>query len=448
MKSQHQQIRDILDAAQYPVDPKHESDFKAVLLNDRKRRRRNILWFVLCCLGMLMSGYGVLSALKEPPEPAKETEHTIDPAASVSVLPPHKTSFGASVESGIRPEVTETLQGAIDEKNAGNSGLIPLAGNPAVISQTTQQVINKKSSTTSLVDPLSIGILRESFTGELPAENDVSIKTKITVDEVDVAIVNPVQSANAPETEHATSVDLLNTALTYVITQEREIAESGPIVPTLQKSGRNRVHYGLSGALYPATGLLAKSEVKAGYGFHLGSYATYAITPRLQFRADAGFSRLDGGFTYLKESTTEEYGFTLSRNEHSLSVQKLYSGFASAEIGLKRGKHMFCFGLQGQYLYGARGDIQRMEYAQDVQSQTVYTSENVWLETEDMRKIALQGIAGVRAQIKRRLELAALIHIPITQTLKQPAGTSRYQYRVKTHGVYPQFTLSYQINQQ
>jgi hypothetical protein len=223
---------------------------------------------------------------------------------------------------------------------------------------------------------------------------------------------------------------------------------SAHITPLIRRADLNRVHYGFTGAVSPATDLFATGGAGAGLGFQVGGYINYSISPGLQARMGAGFSRVDGGFTFIKHSTTEEYGFTSTRTEHFLSVHQLYAGYASAEIGLKRGGQLFCVGLQGQYLYGARGDIERMEYSQELQPVAMHVSEGVWIETIDMRKVSIEGTAGVSTRVTRRLELAARVHIPITRTLRQPAGTTFYQYQVRNHNMYPQVTLSYQLNQQ
>jgi hypothetical protein len=208
------------------------------------------------------------------------------------------------------------------------------------------------------------------------------------------------------------------------------------------------MHYGLTGAVSPATDLLSPGIAGSGFGFQLGGYVSYSITPRWFARAGAGFSKDDGGFSYMKESITEEYGFTSTRNEHFLSVHQLYAGYAALEVGVKSGRHLLSAGLQGKYLYGARGDIERMEYTQELQPAAMYVSENVWIETGDMRKISIEGTVGVRSNVSRRLELAVMIHLPITRTLRQPVVSTFYQYQVSNHSVYPQITLSYQLNQQ
>jgi hypothetical protein len=129
-------------------------------------------------------------------------------------------------------------------------------------------------------------------------------------------------------------------------------------------------------------------------------------------------------------------------------VDRLYAGYLSTEVGLQRGKKMFCAGLLGQYLYGARGDILIIQHASIEQSPVITESNNVWIETRDMDRFSLHALAGMRAKMSRRVELALFLRIPVTHTLKKQTDSNGYQFDIQSHGITPHFTLSYQINQQ
>jgi hypothetical protein len=180
----------------------------------------------------------------------------------------------------------------------------------------------------------------------------------------------------------------------------------------------------------------------------VGGYASIRLTPGTRLRADGGFSYLDGGFSYIKQSISQQYGFAALHETHTLTIEELYTGYVSAELGLRRGKNTFCFGLLGQYMYGARGDIESTRRASNEQTPVTTRSENIWLSTLDMHKVSLHGVLGVRSRISRRWEAAALLRIPVTETVRIPGDASDYQFQVRSHGISPHFTMSYQINQQ
>ncbi len=494
MKSQYQQLRDILDATRYPVDPKHEADFRAILFSKKKPRRRNVLWFFLGCSGLLMAGYGVISSFSDAPA----VERFFDSDSSQESAFRSAPSQESVTISTDQQEIESTDLESTEVENSGSGIENPGSGiqtetndelkshNTEVSNSTNASAHTRKSTSTNPLESFSHNTLSKKEKA-LTKQNE-NIKTSSTNDIASASLLNKSESQfttisnsleTAPEsevisaTEHnqiseltednqGTQVDqsethqrtqwshdedLLNTPDASLSVNHRKVVETTPIIPSARRVHFNKVHYGVSAAWFPAGNLFMKSTLKTGYGYQIGGYATYRMTPQMQLRADAGFSKLDGGFTYIKVSTSQQYGFSVINQNHKLEVEKLFSAYASTEIGLKRGKNLFCFGLLGQYLYGARGDIESMEQGQ-IETPVITVSNDVWLSTKDMNKFSLQGTVGIRSHLTRRLQLAAIVRIPITHTVQSPKDNSLYEFQVKSHGISPQLSMSYQINQQ
>ncbi|HLF64841.1 MAG TPA: hypothetical protein VI603_13850 [Saprospiraceae bacterium] len=451
MRSQHKQIRDILDAAHYPVDPRHESEFNTMLLDDKKRRRRNLFWFCLCTLGILMAGYVLITLLQPQASPEKPLLQThAHEATSLLSVPSQENASASSAQ----------------EDMLNSSGGVSTAISPATENSGTAQVPHSIERQSSPAQPAmhNVRSIRKDAIKETPAHTNVvfapvlesrsdmtnSNSPTTPADDRNGDVWQDVRHTNEDIDEHRRihfSHEALTTPLALLTHEEQAIGDDASIIPALRKMTAHRIHYGVSGAWFPAGQLLMKTTLKTGYGFQLGGYASYRMTPRIQLRTDAGFSRLDGGFTYIKESATQQYSFSVLHQTNTLAVEQLFSGYASTEIGVKRGKNIYCIGLFGQFLYGARGDIE-IESALNEQIPTITSSEDVWLATRDMNRVSLHGSIGMRSRLTRRFELAAMVRIPITQMVRSPRETGAYTFEVTSHGISPQIMMSYQINQQ
>jgi len=477
MRYQDQQLREILDAVHYPVNPTHEAAFKTILLDDKRRSRRNLLWLCICGLGILAGGYGLVTATRVFQRAEQAIEKFTNPEQSTfrsatSASDAGTTLQGQAESSQNAAQNAQPLTEPVETSSTSSTttGAPGAAGtsssrknNSSTSTHSNNTVAGKQSGQTAVTtvsgksksslnqnksqNPSAIGGTDKSATSDATAtamkanhntaasprqpQNSSNIDSDQTPDQIN-------------RQSHGT--DLLNNNST-LLDADHEIADANEIIPSVHRVHKHRIHYGLSLAMYPAGSLFKKSAINTGFGYQVGGFATYRLNSRTQVRAEAGFAKLDGGFSYVKQSSSQQFGFSVLNQNHTLEAEKLYSGYASAEIGLINGKQIFSLGVISQYLYGARGDIETREHGQ-VETPIITRTENVWLSTRDIPKLSLHGTLGVRSKLSRRLELGALIRIPIMHTLREPSNLEEYQYTVKSHGVSPQFSLSYQLNQQ
>lgn len=497
MKTQYQQLRNILDAVVYPIDPAHEAAFKAMLAEDKKRRRKNLLLFLFSFAVLFAAGYLALSSLlqapvREVPVEVQPTEPTATAESTTSSTVPLSVSGNASdnisnsssqlfvgpassanaAVSQNAPESQKNTSGSnaplatnqmnTSESSAVNPGNSANAASPSsghrkelASSKGTQKILPNQSVTSAAKNeaqetPAVAMDTNKEVTGNQEVKTTPDMITDPQESLADAVTenkeANTVHSTNANDAHTVSGTQALQSDPSE-LAYNTEVA-SKEIIPALRKVQSRKLHYGVTGALFPTGQLLSKSSVKTGYGFNVGGYANYQIKPRTLLRADAGFSHIDGGFAYTKQSESEQFGFFAVHSTNTLSVDRLYAGYLSAEVGLQRGKKMFCAGVHGQYLYGARGDILIIQHASIEQSPVITESNNVWIETKDMDRFSLHALAGMRAKMSRRVELALFLRIPVTHTLKKQTDISGYQFDIQSHGITPHFTLSYQINQQ
>jgi hypothetical protein len=200
--------------------------------------------------------------------------------------------------------------------------------------------------------------------------------------------------------------------------------------------------------MWSPVGIFSNQPGASGNLFQFGGFGAYRLSPQWSLRANAGIGIQKGGFTFNKSSEYDVFGFGLNKERHEMHAEQLYAIHLSAEIGRHLGRHQIFGGLQGQYLYGARGDIRSEWLSVDVPLPKVTYSENVWLSVSDLQQLSMSALFGLRTEITSRLHVAASVQIPLLNTLRISGERADYVYELESPGIAPVLGLSYQLYQQ
>lgn len=452
MNTPEQHIRQILDAARFPVDPQHEAAFLQMLVSD-KRDRRLRGWLLLAFMFILFTLGATLAyfALRKPAVPA------ISPASHHEQPIENALHRGAAT---LQPSDDRTDSAADRTNDTSETASSPASQNTVsatdteMLSSTSQSVQAGSSSTSS---SLVSGNTPTRGTGSRNVNAvQPAVESAPTWSETLAADDTQQLSNSATELAEASSPrialhDLIAIPMLHSeplhYARDIHVANAASIIPAHRLSAPGRVHYGVSGTTFVAGQLLQDSPVSTGIGMQAGGYATYRLSPFTILRADAGFSLLDGGFTFTKESESEVYGFSSTIYNNMLQVDRLYSGFFGLEGGLIRGNKTFVIGVQGLYTYGARGAVHVLAHPADAPEPIVTSTENVWLSTTGLSRVSVSATTGIRMPLTRRIELGALLRIPVLGTVRTNTHQNGYFYTIQSPGIAPQLMLSYQINQ-
>ncbi len=437
MNLQEQYFRKILDAQRYPVNPEHERTFKALLLKE-KRRRRGML-FVFLLFGAALTTWLTTDLV----------QHSSEPRSNMPGVTPSAAVPSSSMAMQNIRETADTRE-TITTDDGGTSSVAQDRAQIAVYPEVDSQIQGSGTPAHTAATPdlstreaHAVEHISTHHTGRQPASKADLVNSAQNV--TDTGVQTPSKDIVA---HIESTADVAEGLLPQGESEAAASNETPPIIPAVRQEMARRFHYGVTGMWSPEGLTVSHANVSTGNAIQLGGYLTYRISPRLISRTDAGFGLLDGGFTFVKQSESQVFGFSLLTRQNSLTMKRLYSGYLSTEIGWTAGKYLLCAGLQGQYLYGARGDIRREELTLDAPSTRVFESRNVWVSKADVNSFSLHPFVAVRTKLTKRIELAGMVRFPLLGTVRLAADAGDYQFNIKSPGITPSLGLSYQINQQ
>lgn len=459
MTPQEQYIREILESKRYEVHPQHEAAFQAMLL--QRKRRRRIIPFMLLFAGASIVAAWLLSGPVDgtthaAPDlfPTEQTDQKQNPGPSALDV---QGGESMQPEPGMQDELiseesTASDQGIAqngDERNTVKSAIrnqssLATGSNTNTVSKTNNvRTATEKSqgnaATAESVAPVS-DEPKVHGSATVLKNSDEGIQGATTPVDANDGSVN----ASGPAVISAEVLNAIADASEDVQSKDADI--DADVIPSTRQIPDRRLAFGLTASWSPAG--VGTAGLETGHAGQVGGFATYWISPRWILRSDAGFGIMDGGFRFRKESESEVFGFSLLTLRDWMEIRRLYSGYLSAEAGWISGRFAITGGVQGEYAYGAKGDVYREEIPKDAPGPIQITSENVWVSVDDMRKISLFATVGVRSRITSRLEAGLEARIPILRQARLSQNAVPFDYTLKSPGIAPALSLSYQLSQQ
>jgi hypothetical protein len=465
MKLQEQQIRELLNAQRFEVNPQHEAAFRAMLDGKKTRRRTGLLFFIFLVTGAGLIAfswgqYGDAISKSSQHDSSQSisinkalqaTEH--DGQASYPIVPPDTDASTIAPEAQanadpVNSEMISTAQvSGILPAESQSTSPIPANVSGNAPSRNTANNGNRNNSGTQQPEPYVPDEMNDAHPA-FSKETKVSDQTEASTE-----IIGTDNGATTVPDAHTQNGDVDNGIVGNTIADSEAITTekasgNGEIIPATRLVMKSRFALGAALAWAPVGITWNNSGLSTGNQFQFTGFGTYRIDPRWSVRADAGIGNQRGGFTFNKSSENEVFGFGLSKERHEMHADQLYSVFLSAEMGRDIGKHQVFGGLQGIYLYGARGDIRSEELSLDVPFPIPRTSENVWVSVSDLQQFSMQAFLGLRTPITSRIHLATSVRIPLLNTIRLASDAGAYDYEIQSPGIAPMLGLSYQLYQQ
>jgi hypothetical protein len=320
-----------------------------------------------------------------------------EPAVNLVTASFERQISSAAIQYHESPGKTSTYENVNSEQKIGNSK-IPSTGS------SKGKVITKKAS-----NPVA-GYLQ-------PLENDVELSTKATDEQPAASQIKSVTILQGRESNR-TSVAVL------------------PIIPAHPQSELNiETLHGieLTLAKYTPTitpqkkyviGLLSSAgyiqesfdkDISHAYQLQFGGFVQREISSHLSAGFEAGFVFNSAGIDFSKNSAVTQYGFGLRSTINNLELKRSYFAYGGIHLQYRMSRHILTGGIHTKYLYGAQGNIERF-VEDDFGAYQEEVLENVWIETEGMEKISIDGLIGYGYQLFPNLNVQIQARLPLKST--------------------------------
>jgi len=473
MKLQEKILKEILDAQRYAVDPQHEAAF-VTMLNRKGRRRTTAYFFLIAFTGLGLLAFSWYTLKQGDTEIRNQTE---SPSAPETVsIPDADVAHGQAedIEVTTLAIIGQNENSLTDQTTSGSpsakSNTINSSGSQLKISTSQQGSTRGSQVPAADIRPSASEKVSGTSAGESPSTILAEQNTeRLQTTESDPDEISMSEHNNVLDNETGTRVSDANDKIVSIDGEEKN--DSGFITQGMTEidaratlpagdAGSQSEETDIEAEIIPATRLAMHPRLSLGVSamwspvggdghlVQMGGTAAYRVSPQWSVRSDFGIGYQDGGFTFIKTSENEVFGFGLDRERHEMRGERLYTVYLSAEMARHQGKYEVFGGVEGQYLYGIKGDIQREKILLDVPLPVVTTSENTWVSPSGLQRVSLQSFLGLRRTITSRLAVAVSVRIPLMNTVRLSADPGQYTYEIESPGITPMLGLTYNFYQQ
>lgn len=456
-------LRKKLEQEKILVNPGHLSSFESMLDQRNRKRRRALPWI----LGLLAIGLVSSLFLWKPWGAKKQSAHILNDAmtASMADVPVGVVKTEQNLTE-ILPQTKVTPQTIHDVKiattnEAGTSSLSTRSVNHSqpiqpklqtknesiLISRNTisEQIKEPMISQKEMIDPKSNKIESNTNTkSETPLfkrsspdhstqifatsyeENTVPRKRDLSLS-LAVAMIPGVQSAIIRDS----SAQVLEIPIPSHFLRVKPLRRN--IIGLISSVGHPHQSF--------------DNDISKAYQFQLGGYLQRRISDRINLGLNGGFLYNRGGIDFSKTSAVEQYGFGLRSTVNTLHLKKAFFVFGGVDMQYRIKRHIITGGVQAKYLYGAQGAIARF-VEDDFGMKEEELLDNIWLETEGLRKYSVDGIVGYGYQLSPHFSLFIQARLPLINTAidrNQELYQDDYFIESSTQKVIPELSIRYTI---
>lgn len=455
-------LRKKLDQEEMPVNPSHLASFES-MLDQRNRKRRGLLPWILSfvCIGLAGSVLLWEPWAEENTDVPVVADHA---TASVVDVPPGNLNTEQKLselppETSLSDHTNDEIEIATIEEKFTHA--------PSTKSFNQTQKLQPKenvqnASLTHTGNTIS-RLAKEKYTR--PKHGAEYNTEKIESD------TKPIEETPLFTQSKAKESSQTFTASDYAIAQskKRDLSWSSTIaiIPSLHP-GVNYPSIPAPQILIPAYYLpnkpLRKNEagfigsigylsesydqaVAQAYQLQFGGYMQRRILNRLSIGVNGGFLYNRAGLDFSKTSAVEQFGFGLRSTVNTLDLKKAFFVFGGVDLQYRVKRHIITSGLQMKYLYGAQGSIARF-VEDDFGMKEEELLENIWLETEGIRRLSMDGLVGYGYQVSPRVSIFIQGRLPLVSTTtdrSQELFQGDYIIESSKQNIIPELSLRYSI---